>query len=88
MAVPSPLRSEHANCVVRRVLSLQVDPFAREVPRYPFLVTAVRQTHLVCLSREVRPPILGKRRLGREVRAVQELPLRHSCVATAVPMLG
>ena len=28
-----------------------IDPFQREVPRYPFLVTAVRQTHLVSLSR-------------------------------------
>jgi len=28
-----------------------IDPFQREVPRYPFLVTAVRQAHLVCLSR-------------------------------------
>ena len=26
-------------------------PFQREVPRYPFLVTAVRQAHLVTLSR-------------------------------------
>mmetsp|Transcript_5676 Transcript_5676/g.15074 ORF Transcript_5676/g.15074 Transcript_5676/m.15074 type:complete len:595 (-) Transcript_5676:173-1957(-) len=28
-----------------------IDPFTREVPRYPFLVTAVRQSHLVSLSR-------------------------------------
>jgi CRP-like cAMP-binding protein len=28
-----------------------IDPFQREVPRYPFLVTAVRQAHLVSLSR-------------------------------------
>lgn len=28
-----------------------IDPFQREVPRYPFLVTAVRQSHLVSLSR-------------------------------------
>merc|ERR1719240_1797759 len=28
-----------------------IDPFQREVPRYPFLVTAVRQDHLVSLSR-------------------------------------
>ena len=28
-----------------------VDPFEREVPRYPFLVTAVRQSHLVSLTR-------------------------------------
>lgn len=28
-----------------------IDPFQREVKRYPFLVTAVRQTHLVSLSR-------------------------------------
>jgi len=28
-----------------------IDPFQREVPRYPFLVSAVRQAHLVSLSR-------------------------------------
>jgi len=28
-----------------------IEPFQREVPRYPFLVTAVRQAHLVSLSR-------------------------------------
>merc|ERR550537_285700 len=28
-----------------------IDPFQRQVPRYPFLVTAVRQAHLVSLSR-------------------------------------
>jgi len=28
-----------------------IDPFQREVPRYPFLVTAVRQSHLVSLTR-------------------------------------
>ena len=28
-----------------------IEPFQREVPRYPFLVTAVRQSHLVSLAR-------------------------------------
>ena len=28
-----------------------IDPLQREMPRYPFLVTAVRQSHLVSLSR-------------------------------------
>ena len=36
-----------------------IDPFQREVPRYPFLVTAVRQAHLVSLSRVDVLDVLG-----------------------------
>jgi len=36
-----------------------IEPFQREVPRYPFLVTAVRQSHLVSLSRGDVQDVLG-----------------------------
>jgi len=36
-----------------------IEPFQREVPRYPFLVTAVRQAHLVSLSRVAMLDVLS-----------------------------
>lgn len=49
--------SKHGGSVMFRMIEKpgaiigHIDPFQRQVPRYPFLVTAVRQAHLVSLSR-------------------------------------